>query len=73
MAKVNAKAVKSLGRHIDELRKQRKWTMRDMAAYCDIDKAQVNELTKEGIDFRYTTLVKIAKGFEITVSELLDF
>jgi transcriptional regulator with XRE-family HTH domain len=73
MAKVNPKAVKSLGKHIDKLRNERGWSMREMADYCDIDKAQVNELTNDGIDFRYTTLVKIAKGFGISVSELLNF
>jgi plasmid maintenance system antidote protein VapI len=73
MAKANTKVVKALGKRIDQLRKEREWSMREMADYCDIDKAQVNELTKDSIDFRYTTLVKIAKGFGITVSELLDF
>lgn len=73
MAKVNSKAVRALGKHIDDLRKSKGWSMREMADYCEIDKAQVNDLTGKGIDFRYTTLVKIAKGFDITVSELLNF
>ena len=73
MAKVNSKAVKALGKHIDDLRKSRGWSMREMADYCDIDKAQVNNLTGKGVDLRYTTLVKIAKGFNMTVSELLNF
>jgi transcriptional regulator with XRE-family HTH domain len=73
MAKGNIKAVKALGKHIDKLRRDRGWSMREMADYCEIDKAQVNELTNNGIDFRYTTLVKIAKGFGIKISELLEF
>lgn len=73
MSKVNSKAVRALGKHIDDLRKAKGWSMREMADYCDIDKAQVNNLTAGGIDFRYTTLVKIAKGFGVTVSELLNF
>lgn len=53
MAKANTKVVKTLGKRIDQLRKEREWSMREMADYCDIDKAQVNELTKDSIDFRY--------------------
>lgn len=47
--------------------------MREFAELCGISKSQVNELSNNGVDFRYSTLLKIAKGLKITVSELTDF
>lgn len=47
--------------------------MRQFADLFIPHKSQVNELTNLGVDFRYSTLVKIAKGLDISVSELLDF
>ncbi len=73
MAKGSSKDVKTLGKRIEELRKSRDWSMREFADRCDINKSQVNELTNKGVDFRYSTLLKIAKGLEMTVSELLNF
>ncbi len=47
--------------------------MREFADHCDITAAQVNELSKDGVDFRYSTLLKIARGLEISLRELVDF
>lgn len=73
MAKGSAKDIKALGKRIEQLRIDRGWSMREFADHCDIDKSQVNELTNNGIDFRYSTLIKIARGLEMPVSELLNF
>jgi transcriptional regulator with XRE-family HTH domain len=71
--KVKSRDVKALCQHLDKLRTEKGWSMREMADYCDINKSQVNNLTKTGVDFRYSTLVKIAKGFGIEMTKLLDF
>jgi len=63
--------VRELGTHIDNLRIQRGYSIREFATLCGISKSQVNELGNSGVDFRYSTLVKIAKGFNIPVSELV--
>lgn len=73
MAKDQLKNIKALGKRIEQLRNDKGWSMREFADHCDINKSQVNELTNKGVDFRYSTLVKIAKGLEISVSELLNF
>ena len=72
MAKKIAKDIKTLGKHIDNLRIEKGYSMREFAEICGISKSQVNELTNKGIDFRYSSIVKIAKGLGIPVSKLLD-
>lgn len=47
--------------------------MRKFAETCGISKTQSSDLENGGVDFRYSTLIKIANGLGITVSELLDF
>jgi transcriptional regulator with XRE-family HTH domain len=73
MVNENPSNIKLLGERIEELRKWRGLSMRDFAKICGISKTQVNELTNDGVDFRYSTLVKIANGLEMTVSELTNF
>jgi len=73
MALTHAKKIKILGKHIDKLRCDKGYSMREFAILCNINKSQVNELTNLGVDFRYSTLVKISEGLEIPISELLNF
>jgi transcriptional regulator with XRE-family HTH domain len=73
MAKKFSKDIRLLGRRIDDLRQQNNWTMREFASKCKISKTQVNELSNKGVDFRYSSLCKIAGGLEITIQELLNF
>jgi transcriptional regulator with XRE-family HTH domain len=73
MAKTTQKDIKALSKRIDSLRLERGLSIREFAMRCDISKSQVNELGNKGIDFRYSTLTKIAKGLEMTVTELVNF
>lgn len=72
MAIKDSKNIKLLGERIEELRKEKGLSMREFAALCGISKSQVNELGNSGVDFRYSTLLKIANGLEVSVSELLN-
>jgi transcriptional regulator with XRE-family HTH domain len=71
MVQKTDKDIKLLGKRIDDLRKENGDTMRVFAKKCGISKSQVNELSKDGADFRYSTLIKIAKGLGMTVAELV--
>lgn len=71
--KIQSIEVKLLGERIEELRIEKDLTMRKFAELCGISKSQANDLANGGVDFRYSTLVKIAKGLEMTVSELINF
>ena len=65
--------IKTLCNHIDQLRTNKGYSIREFASLCGISKSQVNELGNNGIDLRYSTLVKIANGLEVSVSELMKF
>lgn len=67
------KEVKELCARIDEIRQQKELSIRKFADSCDISLSQAVEIGGKGIDLRYSTIVKIAKGLEITVAELLNF
>ncbi len=69
----NEKFIKALGKHIDKLRRERGLSYQEMALRCDMDKGQIYDLAKTGTDLRASTLLKIANGLEIPLSELFDF
>lgn len=73
MLKKTKKDIKTLCNHIDNLRLEKGYSIREFADLCSISKSQVNELGNNGIDLRYSTLVKIANGLEVSVSELINF
>lgn len=73
MVKRSKKNIKALCNHIDNLRIEKGHSIRDFADLCEISKSQVNELGNKGIDLRYSTLIKIAKGLELSVSDLINF
>lgn len=73
MEKSRAENILELGRHIDKLQCDKGYSMREFASICNIHKSQVNELTNLGVDFRYSTLVNIANGLEMSVIELISF
>lgn len=67
------KFIKDLSKRIDKLREEREWSYQQMADACDMDKAQVYKLCTKGTDLRGSSLAKIAKGFKLTLSALMDF
>jgi len=71
MAKELNTDIKALGERIDTLRKEKGYTIRGFAKLCGISKSQINELSNDGVDFRYSTLLKIAKGLDVSISTLL--
>lgn len=69
---VNENFVKELGKHIDKLRQERNLSFQQMAELCDMDKAQVHKICTEGKDLRVSTIVKIANGLQVPISDILD-
>ena len=67
------KIVKALSKRINSLRQARGMSYQGMASACDIDKAQAYNICTSGVDLRTSSLMKIAKGFDISLSELMDF
>jgi transcriptional regulator with XRE-family HTH domain len=70
---VPTKYIKALSKHIDKLRQERDWSFQEMANACEMDKSQVYKICTTGVDLRISSIEKLAKGFGITASDLLNF
>jgi transcriptional regulator with XRE-family HTH domain len=63
-----------LGARIRELRKKHKYTQWKLSELSDIDDKHIQLLeSKKRCDVKLSTLAKLAKAFNISVSKLLDF
>ncbi|CAM4431608.1 helix-turn-helix domain-containing protein [Deinococcus marmoris] len=65
--------LEKLGQRIKQLREERKWSQDTFAHLAGMNRAYPNKIEKAKIDVRYTTLVRIAHVFGLTVGELLTF
>lgn len=63
----------ALVKRIDDLREAKGITREKLAFYSELPKSNITELLQGTRDPRYTTLEKIAKGLDISLSELLKF
>ena len=66
---------KQLSNRIRELRAQRKWTQQKLAEVADLDYKSVQRLEAKRPKYhaRLNTLQRLAKAFDIPLSELLRF
>jgi len=73
MDKLSKARLKKFGQRIAELRKERKQSLRELAAQSGIDHKKISdiELAKRGL--KLETLFKLADGLGIHPRELLDF
>ncbi len=64
--------VKELGKHINKLRQEQNLSFQELATLCDMDKAQIYKICTKGKDLRVSSIVKIANGLQVSISEVLD-
>lgn len=63
-----------LAARIRELRKKHKYTQWELSDLSDIDYKHIQLLeSKKRCDVKLSTLAKLAKAFNISISKLLDF
>lgn len=67
------KFLKSLGKHIDKMRKKQDLSFQELALRCEIEKSNLVKLTSQGSNITIASLYKIAKGLDVPVHELLKF
>jgi len=65
--------IKTLGKRIAKLRKNKGLTIEKLAYENDLSKGNLSEIERGLRDPKITTLEKIAKGLEISLGELFDF
>ncbi|MEO1054356.1 MAG: helix-turn-helix transcriptional regulator [Bacteroidota bacterium] len=69
----NEQFLKALGHQIDKIRKEKGISFGELALRSDIDKSNLVKIVTAGKNPTVSTLYKISKGLEVTMSELFDF
>jgi transcriptional regulator with XRE-family HTH domain len=62
----------SLGKRIDELRKEKGLSFQELANLCDMEKASLVKLTTHGNNVTVNTLYNIAKGLDVPLKDFFD-
>ena len=73
MQENNEKILKNLGNHIRSLRKQKKLTLEALCYKNGLEPSTISRIEKGLVDPKYTTLLKLASAYKLTLSDLLIF
>ena len=65
--------LKKLAKRIKELRKQYKYSQEELAFRADIARSTLGNIESVQNDIVFTKVNKIAKAFDMSLSEFLDF
>lgn len=71
--KVEAEYLKSLGKRIKTIRKEKGIKQVDLAYACDIEKQSMSRIEAGNTNPSVLLLLKIAENLDVKVNELLDF
>jgi transcriptional regulator with XRE-family HTH domain len=66
-----AELQRAVGARIRELRMARGWSQEAFADICEIHRSHMGEIERGEVDAAISTLAKLAKGLDITVSAML--
>jgi transcriptional regulator with XRE-family HTH domain len=62
-----------LGHHLRSLRKSKSLSLRQLAAKCNVEHADIVRYEKGEINMTFMSLIELSKGLEISIQELMDF
>ena len=65
--------LQKLGNHIKELRKERKLTISALCYKNGLEPSTISRIEKGLVEPKYLTLLNIAKAFDLTLVEFLNF
>lgn len=65
--------LRKLAKRIKELRKQHKFTQDDLSAKSDIARSTLGNIETAQNDVTFTKMYKIAKAFDLSLSEFFNF
>lgn len=65
--------LQKLGNHIKKLRKERKLTISALCYKNGLEPSTISRIEKGLVEPKYLTLLNIAKAFNITLAEFLNF
>jgi len=61
------------GLHIKTLREKKGLSLRDLSYACNIDNSKISKIEQGKINITVLTLLELASGLELSVTELMDF
>jgi transcriptional regulator with XRE-family HTH domain len=61
-----------LGNHIRKIRVEKKMTMEELSYECDMELSQIYRIEKGKVNATVSSLYAIAKGFKISLQELIQ-
>ncbi len=65
--------LQKLGNHIKKLRKERKLTISALCYKNGLEPSTISRIEKGQIEPKYLTLLNIAKAFDLSLTEFLNF
>lgn len=65
--------LKKLGKRVNQIREEKDLSFQEMALRCDIEKSSLVKLANQGTNVTASTLYKISKGLDVSLSEIFDF
>ncbi len=63
----------TFGRKVYSLRKEKKFSYRELAKRCDVDFSDISKIEKGERNIQLSTVLELAKGLEIHPQELFSF
>jgi len=63
----------AVGKRLDQIRKEKNLSYREMAQRCDIDFSDISKIAKGQINFKFNTLIELSKALKIQPKELFIF
>ncbi len=66
-----AQLQQAVGQRVRELRSARGWSQEAFADICEIHRSHMGEIERGEVDVAISTLAKLAKGLDMTVSAML--
>ncbi|WPO89310.1 helix-turn-helix domain-containing protein [Chryseobacterium sp. HR92] len=65
--------LKSFGKRIEILRKEKKLSLRQLSQNCDIDYSDISKIEKGLRNIQISTIIELAKGLDTHPQELFNF
>lgn len=53
------------------IRKERNLSQQDMATLCNVERSKIGKIENKHLDFRFTTVVALARGLDVDIVELV--
>jgi len=70
MSELDNKVYIELGKNVKAKRQELGLSLRQLAALCDTEHAKISAIEGGKLNFRFSTILKIAKGLDTPLNEL---